>query len=404
MGDNFCQRVAGLVKGGCCILLFSGGSLAALAACATGPRALPSIYDVISTALTTADLPAHACRTPPDNSIARGAGLLQRGFLSGGVLRVVVAWVSALRGNDIARGPGSYRGVFLSGGVFRVVVAWVSALRGNDIARGAGLRQGLSWLAVSCGLLDDGLLFGVARVSPAEPGIRPSFIRLVCCVACRSPAPRAIGFPGMCPLRVPQPPATTRRTILLQRFSFDSGPAHEQPAPADLQRHPGDKFCHPSPGHGPSSPGCTTQGPVHNRYPIIPKGSLAHGAHGAPYPRTRVTGCFSVGCAARTIGDHPGGVRRGEKFFAPTTGACVMGEDVHGAAGNLAAARSHAPAWERSPGRSGVRRGRWPPTTVPLLPSRARPAPTSTAAVVGAGHARDKKGISMTWSGILPRR
>ena len=31
-------------------------------------------------------------------------------------------------------------------------------------------------------------------VSPAEPGTRPSFIRLACCVACRSPAPRAIWF------------------------------------------------------------------------------------------------------------------------------------------------------------------------------------------------------------------
>ena len=60
-------------------------------------------------------------------------------------------------------------------------------------------------------------------------------------------------------------------------------------------------FVTPRPGHGPSSPGCTTQGSVHNRYPIIPKGSLAHGARGAPYPRMRVTGCFSVGCAVRTM-------------------------------------------------------------------------------------------------------
>ena len=34
------------------------------------------------------------------------------------------------------------------------------------------------------------------------------------------------------------------------------------------------------------------KGSVHNRHPIIPKGSLAHGARGAPYPRMRVTGCF----------------------------------------------------------------------------------------------------------------
>ena len=32
------------------------------------------------------------------------------------------------------------------------------------------------------------------------------------------------------------------------------------------------------------------------------------------------------------------------------------------------------------------------------------PYPTSTAGVVGAGHARDKKGTSMPWSGHLPGR
>ena len=32
------------------------------------------------------------------------------------------------------------------------------------------------------------------------------------------------------------------------------------------------------------------------------------------------------------------------------------------------------------------------------------PYPTSTAGVVRAGHARDKKGISMPWSRLLPRR
>ena len=75
---------------------------------------------------------------------------------------------------------------------------------------------------------------------------------------------------------------------------------------------------------------------------------------------------------------------------------CVGGDDVHSAPGNIAVDRSHAPAWERNPGRSGVRRSRWPPTTVPLLPSRAPPAPTSTAGA-GAGHARDKKGVQPTW-------
>ena len=177
-------------------------------------------------------------------------------------------------------------------------------MRGNDIARGAGRLQGF-------------------RPPSRASAPRSSAWRAALPVGARPPG--RLVFPACAPCGYPPPPATTRRTILLQRFSFDSGPAHEQPVSADHQRHLGDKFCHPTPGHGPSSPGCTTQGSVHNRHPIIPKGSLAHGARGAPYPRTRVTGCFAEGCAARTIGDHPGGVRRGEKFFAPTTAGVRSG-------------------------------------------------------------------------------
>lgn len=89
---------------------------------------------------------------------------------------------------------------------------------------------------------------------PASQGFRPPS---------RAPAPRSsawraalpvgarppgrLVFPACAPCGCPPPPATTWRIILLQRFSFDSVPAHEQPAPADLQRHPGDKFCHPAP-------------------------------------------------------------------------------------------------------------------------------------------------------------
>ena len=137
--------------------------------------------------------------------------------------------------------------------------------------------------------------------------------------------PGRLVFPACFPFWSPPPPANTRRIILLQRFFFDSGPAPEQPAPTDHQRHPGDEFCHPVPDPWTLSAGTHHPGPVQNRYPIIPKGSLAHGARGAPYPRMRVTGCFSEGCAARTIGDHPGGVRRGEKFFAPTTAGVRSG-------------------------------------------------------------------------------
>ena len=130
---------------------------------------LPSIRDVIFTALTTADRPAYACRTPPDNDIARRVGLLQ-GF-SCLAVSCGLWWRGFLpcAATTSPGGPGSYRGF----PVWRCFAG--------------------------CG---NGLLPGVARVSPAEPGIRPSFIPLACCVACRSPAPRAIGFPGMLPFRV----------------------------------------------------------------------------------------------------------------------------------------------------------------------------------------------------------
>ena len=400
-----------------------------------------SIRDGISTALTTADLPANACRTPPDNDIARGAGLLQRGFpgwrspagcggvgfclarqrhrpggraptgvfLFGGVLRVVVAWVSALRGSDIARGAGLLQrgfpgwrclagcggvgfclarqrhrpggrastGVFLFGGVLRVVVVWVSALRGSDIARGAGLLQRgfLGWRCLAgCGGMACFLALQGFRPPSRAPAPRSSAWRAALPVGARPPGdwfPRHVPLSGILLRR--RPPG---ESFSCKGFPSIPAPRTGSPPLRTINVTPVTNFVTPRPTHGPSSPGRATRGPVHNRYPIIPKGSLAHGARGAPYPRTHVTGCFSVGCAARTIGDHPGGVRRGERFFAPTTGACALGDDVHGAPGNFAAARSHAPAWERNPGRFGVRGCRWPPTTVPLLPSRARPDPT----------------------------
>ena len=47
----------------------------------------------------------------------------------------------------------------------------------------------------------------------------------------------------------------------------------------------------------------------------IPSPNQAHcsGAHGAPYPRTRVTGCCGVGCAARTNAPPPGKRKRGAR-------------------------------------------------------------------------------------------
>ncbi len=145
-------------------------------------------------------------------------------------------------------------GVFLSGGVLRVVgMASFLASQGFRPPSRASVPRSSHWRAA------------------LPVGARP---------------PGRLVFPACCPFGYPPPPATTRRIILLQRFSFDSGPAHEQPAPADHQRHPGDEFCHPTPAHGPSSPECTTRGPMHNRHPIAPKEPLARGAHGAPYGTT----------------------------------------------------------------------------------------------------------------------
>ena len=80
--------------------------------------------------------------------------------------------------------------------------------------------------------------------------------------------PGRLVFPACSPFGDHRRPATTRRTILLQRFSFDSGPVREQPAPADPQRHPGDEFCHPAPGPwtliaGTHHPGANAQPPPH---------------------------------------------------------------------------------------------------------------------------------------------
>ena len=118
-------------------------------------------------------------------------------------------------------------------------------MRGNDIARGAGLLQGFSWLAVSCGLWGMPSFLASEGFRPPSRASAPrsSAWRAALPVGARPPG--RLVFPACCPFGYPPPPATAWRTILLQRFSFDSGPVHEQPAPADPQRHPGDEFCHP---------------------------------------------------------------------------------------------------------------------------------------------------------------
>ena len=45
------------------------------------------------------------------------------------------------------------------------------------------------------------------------------------------------------------------------------------------------------------------------------RSAKSHGAHGAPYPRTCVSGCLYVGCAVRTMVDRPPGQRDSTSMF-----------------------------------------------------------------------------------------
>ena len=88
----------------------------------------------------------------------------------------------------------------------------------------------------------------------------------------KEPGCRAIGFSGMTSVGYPRPPETTRRILLPQRFSVDSGPVHEQHAPADHERRPGDKFCHfPARLMAPHRRNTPPKGSLHNRHSIAPK-------------------------------------------------------------------------------------------------------------------------------------
>ena len=241
-------------------------------------------------------------------------------------------------------GPGSYRGVSLSGGVLRVVGEWLPSLRRKGFARRAGHPP----LVHPPGLLR-------CLEEPGPPGDWFS---------------RHVPLAGIFLRR--RPPG---EPFSCKGFPSIPAPRTSSPHPRTFNVTPVTNFVTPRPGHGPASPDrhprASAQPPPHrpgraprtwcarrtlrtnNRLRVFVKGASC-----APLATTR------AGCV-------------GAKNFSPLRRrACALGDDVHGAPGNLAAARSHAPAWERSPGRSGVRRGRWPPTTVPLLPSRARPAPT----------------------------
>jgi hypothetical protein len=253
-----------------------------------------SIRDGISTALTTADLPANACRTPPDNDIARRAGLLQ------GFSCLAVSFGLWWRGflpcaaTTSPGGPGSYRGFPVwrcpagCGGVGFCLA------RQRHRPGGPGSYRGFpGWRCLAgCG--------GMASCF-ASQGFRPPS---------RAFAPRSSAWRAALPVGARPPgrlvsPACAPCGFLSRRrppgepfsckgFPSIPAPRTSSPHPRTFNVTPVTNFVTPRPGHGPSSPGCTTQGSVHNRYPIIPKGSLAHGARGAPYPRTHVTGCFSV--------------------------------------------------------------------------------------------------------------
>jgi hypothetical protein len=137
-GDNFCQRGQGWAKG---IVPYTAVFTYFFSCSRDQPHRAghqSSICSVTRVTLATTDRPAYPCRTTPDNDIAR-------------------------------RGPAS-TGIFLSGGVLRVVGEWPPPLRRKGFARRAGHPP---------------------LVHP------PGVLRCL-----EEPGPRAIGFPGMCPLRV----------------------------------------------------------------------------------------------------------------------------------------------------------------------------------------------------------
>ncbi len=98
--------------------------------------------------------------------------------------------------------------------------------------------------------------------------------------------------------------------------------------------------CTPSPigalrrwGHGPGAApsfsrtstvtATTSPPPAHwqpaKRSPAT-RSAKSHGAHGAPYPRTCVSGCLYVGCAVRTMVDRPPGQRMWTSCFWAVSG------------------------------------------------------------------------------------
>ena len=178
-------------------------------------------------------------------------------------------------------------GVFLSGGVLRVVgMASFLASQGFRPPSRASVPRSSHWRAA------------------LPVGARP---------------PGRLVFPACCPFGYPPPPATTRRIMLLQRFSFDSGPTNTQHAPADHQRHLGDEFCHPAPGPwtlitGMHHPRAGAQPPPH-RLERAPRTWCARRTL-RTNNRLRV---FVKGASCVSLATIRLGMRRGEKFFAPTT-------------------------------------------------------------------------------------
>ena len=270
-------------------------------------------------------------------------------------------------------GPGSYRGVSLSGGVLRVVGEWPPSLRRKGFARRAGHPP----LVHPPGLLR-------CLEEPGPPGDWFS---------------RHVPLAGIFLRR--RPPG---EPFSCKGFPSIPAPRTSSPHPRTFNVTPVTNFVTPRPGHGPASPDrhprASAQPPPHrpgraprtwcarrtlrtnNRLRVFVKGASC-----APLATTRA-GCVG----AKNFSP----LQRGRTLWAtmytePQETSPLLVPTLQ--RGNGAPA---APA-------SGVAGGRQRPCPSchrghgPLLP-------TSTAAVVGAGHARDKKGISMPWSGVLPRR
>ena len=219
----------GVAVGGCCILLFSPVSFPAPTACTTGPcpTAHPRRYPL---PWPPPVRPAHACRTPPDNDIARGPGF-DRGFRG---------W----------RCPAGCEGV-----AFCLVLQ-----RHRPEGR------------VSTASLPPTLLRCLEKPGPPRDWVS-RHVPLAGILRRRRPPGKSFSCKGFRSIPAPRTSSTPPRTFNVTLVT---------------------NFVTPRPTHGPSAPERTTRGPVHNRHPIASREPLAGGAHGAPLVQTTGYACSWV--------------------------------------------------------------------------------------------------------------